>query len=555
MSDISDDGTGSDTSIDTDVPTLTPGMEIEWYSGTAIWGDARWLRRGDIREIKGKSSKVKITMDTHEVIRCFKLVCPVYNGIPSGWWWWDLRKVHLDRRGVVVNAPNPNAQIVDNMREGMRDSLNANGMGQFAGFIDAPNSSNNPSDSIDKHSDSSSSDESSVETNSCQDEIDESIPRNETTTSDNESNNNVGRDDSSVESYQALANESNNNVGSDDSSRESNEAVSGNSPSPTSDLLTSAIICYNFMMNCAISFILMSHIQQNASRGSIPRDVIQVMVEDVIERNGLKGFGKRLKRGHDSSAKKKRVTVSYNRARAQKAVTCDWMSPTPIFNDRQFERTFRIKRFMVDNIINHLVKHDSFWTQTIDAVGNLSIHPHVKFLAAQKIMCYGVSFSAFHDYFQMGESTASLCVSKLSRGIVECPEIAEVYLRTPTKSDAKRIVGMHKELHGIDGMLGSLDVTKVVWENCPAALKGQYQGKEKVATIGLEAVSDANLWIWHRVFGFPGTLNDINIFERSPGHTFQKLYYLVDGIYPWLTRFLATISDPKTKIASYFATR
>ena len=124
-------------------------------------------------------------------------------------------------------------------------------------------------------------------------------------------------------------------------------------------------------------------------------------------------------------------------------------------------------------------------------------------------------------------------------------------------------------------MLGPLDVTKVVWENCPAALKGQYQGKEKVATIGLEAVSDANLWIWHRVFGFPGTLNDINIFERSPlfqsmqdgshseidfdfevdGHTFQKLYYLVDGIYPWLTRFLATISDPKTKIASYFATR
>ena len=134
---------------------------------------------------------------------------------------------------------------------------------------------------------------------------------------------------------------------------------------------------------------------------------------------------------------------------------------------------------------------------------------------------------------------------------------------------------MHHDLHGIDGMLGSLDVTKVCWENCPRALKGQYQGKEKVATIGLEAVSDSNLWIWHRMFGFPGTLNDINIWERSPlfqamqdgshseidfdfemdGKTFHKLYYLVDGIYPWLTRFLATISDPKTRIASYFATR
>jgi hypothetical protein len=113
----------------------------------------------------------------------------------------------------------------------------------------------------------------------------------------------------------------------------------------------------------------------------------------------------------------------------------------------------------------------------------------------------------------------------------------------------------------------------VVWENCPAALRGQFQGKEKVATMGLEAVADHNLWLWHTAFGFPGSLNDINIWERSPlfesmqngqhdkldfpfsadGQTFDKLFYLVDGIYPSLVRFLATISDPKTKIASYFA--
>eukprot|EP00956_Cyclotella_meneghiniana_P042514 scaffold248515_cov72-Cyclotella_meneghiniana.AAC.2 len=180
---------------------------------------------------------------------------------------------------------------------------------------------------------------------------------------------------------------------------------------------------------------------------------------------------------------------------------------------------------------------------------------------------------AFKDYFQMGESTAALCVSHLCRGIVNCPGIADVYLRTPTKDDAKRIERLHHETHGIRGMLGSLDVTKVVWENCPAALKGQYQGKEKVATIGLEAVADHNLWIWHRAFGFPGTLNDINIWERSPlfqsmqdgshseidfeflinGETFTKLYYLVDGIYPTLARFLSTISDPTSKIASFFA--
>ena len=69
----------------------------------------------------------------------------------------------------------------------------------------------------------------------------------------------------------------------------------------------------------------------------------------------------------------------------------------------------------------------------------------------------------------MGESTARLCVSKFTRGIVECPEIADVYLRAMTKSDAKRVAGMHNEQHGINGMVGSLDVMKVPWGNCHTA--------------------------------------------------------------------------------------
>ena len=55
----------------------------------------------------------------------------------------------------------------------------------------------------------------------------------------------------------------------------------------------------------------------------------------------------------------------------------------------------------------------------------------------------------------------------------------------------------------------------VHWKKCPTALKGQYQGREKYATIALESVVDYNLWFWHASFGFPGTMNDINIWERS----------------------------------------
>jgi len=94
------------------------------------------------------------------------------------------------------------------------------------------------------------------------------------------------------------------------------------------------------------------------------------------------------------------------------------------------------------------------------------------------MICFGVSFSAFKDYFQMGESTARLCLEKFTRGIVKCTAISELYLRAPTKSDARRIVSLHKKVYGIDGCLGSLDVTKIHWSACPVAWKGQFEGKE-----------------------------------------------------------------------------
>ena len=137
------------------------------------------------------------------------------------------------------------------------------------------------------------------------------------------------------------------------------------------------------------------------------------------------------------------------------------MGPTPTFKDRQFERMFRITRTMADRLISCLAKADSFFTQTYDACRNPSIAPVVKFLAGMKRLCYGVSFSAFQDYFQMGESTARLCVSRLTRGIVQCPEIRDVFLRPWSRADARRVCSMHEEQHGIPGMLGSLDVMKL----------------------------------------------------------------------------------------------
>ena len=104
----------------------------------------------------------------------------------------------------------------------------------------------------------------------------------------------------------------------------------------------------------------------------------------------------------------------------------DWLGPIPRFPDKSFEHTFDIKRAMVDTIINHLTKRDSFWRQTVCRAGKPSISPHITFLCGPKMLCYGISVSAFLDYFQINESMLRICLSKLTQGMVKCNALANV---------------------------------------------------------------------------------------------------------------------------------
>jgi hypothetical protein len=90
-------------------------------------------------------------------------------------------------------------------------------------------------------------------------------------------------------------------------------------------------------------------------------------------------------------------------------------------------------------------------------------------------------------------------------------------------------------------------------------------------TITLEAVASQDLWIWHAFFGMPGSLNDINVLDRSPifaalaegrtapvnytinGYEYTMGYYLADGIYPNWSTFVKTIPRPLGAKRKYFA--
>lgn len=278
-----------------------------------------------------------------------------------------------------------------------------------------------------------------------------------------------------------------------------------------------------------------------------------------------------LPEGSEPDGRRKKY-IRWDRNRATKCIIDDYLGAHPSFGPEDFKRMFRVSRGTYERIRVVLCRIDPFFRDGIDVTKRKKISCDAKILIALKYLSYGCSVNAFRDYFQVGESTALLCVKKFIR-ILAHSELRDVYCAPLTAADTKKIESMHHEVHGIRGMLGSLDCSHVVWGNCPVAYHGQYVGKEGKPTIVVEAMCDYTLYGWHAVFGYAGTLNDISIWDSSlllqsfcdgsfenkdfpftiGGEEFDKLYVLVDGIYPPIARFVKPLSVPIGDVEALFS--
>jgi Plant transposon protein len=272
-----------------------------------------------------------------------------------------------------------------------------------------------------------------------------------------------------------------------------------------------------------------------------------------------------LANGDDPPVRKKPRRFDYDGA--MNCIQRDYLGPDPFFG-HYFERIFRVSRGIVEDLMQVLGNRSSFFTLQHNKITGLpGIRPEAKVLIALKQLAYGASGMAFLDYFQMSDTTARKCLKDFSK-IISTSHLREQYLRMPSKADAKKLSAMHEMEFGVAGCLGCLDCMHVYWRTCPRAWHGQYEGKEGEATIVLEAFADYTTKIWHACFGFPGTLNDINIWDQSPllrtfldgsfardvdfdfvvnGKVFKELWIMVDGIYPELSRFVKNHQFPVTE--------
>ncbi|XP_071740309.1 uncharacterized protein [Rutidosis leptorrhynchoides] len=191
----------------------------------------------------------------------------------------------------------------------------------------------------------------------------------------------------------------------------------------------------------------------------------------------------------------------------------------------------------------------TYFHQKRDAAGLLGFNIVQKVTSTIRQLAYATSAELFDECLHMGKQTAYDCLNNYCKCVFHL--YATEYLRKPTAQDVQLLTTKHAQIHGFPGMLGSLDCMHWRWRNCPQRWKGHYtRGDHGYPSIMLEAVASYDGWFWHAYFGPAGSNNDINVLNQSNlftellageappctftvnGCTFDKSYYLADGIYP-----------------------
>jgi hypothetical protein len=279
---------------------------------------------------------------------------------------------------------------------------------------------------------------------------------------------------------------------------------------------------------------------------------------------------------YDHRTRPRKSRREFDHTGAIQCIHRDYLGSNPLFG-KEFSLMFRLSKRRFELLMHDIQAQGiAFYTTEIDRHGKPASSFESRLLLPLKTLAYGVPPHAFIDYFQMSKEFARECCLQFDSAIRTC--YMKEFLRLPTKDDLKAICALHKSVHKVDGLApGSLDCTHTYWKNCPKAWQGSYQGKEGKPSIVLEAIADYHMWFWHASYGYAGTLNDKNILNLSPFHesllngtfdelekqagvvpyrigdeTFNKLFILVDGIYPQYSRFVKGIKEPVTMEESSF---
>jgi len=153
-------------------------------------------------------------------------------------------------------------------------------------------------------------------------------------------------------------------------------------------------------------------------------------------------------------------------------IHCHGISPTPLFNDRQFERFFRITRQYFEILLQELPKYSKMFDSNACVE---FINPQVRLMAALKHLTYRATLYADSPYFEMIENTIRVGTEFFCKSILQT-SLKDKYLRPMSRADARKVELLHCKLFCVRGCLGALDCIQWIWDNCSVAWHGVFKG-------------------------------------------------------------------------------
>ena len=220
------------------------------------------------------------------------------------------------------------------------------------------------------------------------------------------------------------------------------------------------------------------------------------------------------KRERDHRAEPRSTRRKFDHKGSQANIQRDFLGPDALFG-KEFSIYFRISRPRFQAIMEDVMTNEiPFYKKTINIHDDDWASLEARLLLPLQTYAYGVPSHTFAPYFQMSPQFARDCCKQFDMAILQCYQ--QEYLRLPTAEDVKNITALHRSVHKVDGLLGSLDCTHTYWKNCPKGWAGSYTGKEGRPSLVLEAIADYQLFLWHIAYGFSGNLPDVTILSHSP---------------------------------------
>jgi Plant transposon protein len=255
--------------------------------------------------------------------------------------------------------------------------------------------------------------------------------------------------------------------------------------------------------------------------------------------------------------RKKRV---FQHERALRCIRHDFTGPDALFIGKDFKSYFRISRARFQNLLEAFGNSGRpFYKGSADCCRNPTASLEARLLLPLQCLAFGCPSHTFCMYYQMSKTLAAKACKEFNKTFLSL--YRKKYLKKPDQQDVLSIAELHREVHGVPGMFGSLDCMHTQWKNCPMGWQGSYKGRAGYPSIVLEAACDYNCYFWHLDYGHAGTNNDVNILQASDfyqsfldgrmeeleravvpfsinNEVFNKMYVLTDGAYPQFDRFV-----------------